>query len=153
LRTFPDKAQTVVPEDRVAEGPGQIVAEEGVDLILAEAGDALSPAERMENAPAAVRNEPPPERVEQPVRKKVDVEVHERLPQALQPRRHQAVPALPVFFSRLASFFSFTVLEGFFLTSFLTSLSFPMSFPPVKICCRAVFSYLNRPFFATKIFF
>ena len=110
---------------------GVIGINDGADAPLAEVGDALSPVERMEDAPPVVRNELSPDRVEQPVRKEVDVEVHERLRQALRPRRHQASPAFPVFFSRLASFFSFNVLAGFFLVSFLTSLSLPMSFPPV----------------------
>ena len=110
---------------------GVIGIDDGADAPFAEVGDALAPVERMEDAPSVVRDKLSPDRVEQTVRKEVDVEVHERLRQAFRPRRHQASPAFPVFFSRLASFFSFNVLEGFFLVSFLTSLSLPMIFPPV----------------------
>src|SRR3990172_2765796 len=51
----------------------------------------------------------------------------------LRGRRHgrdQTSPDFPVFFSRLAACFSFNVLEGFFLLSFLTFLSLPIISPP-----------------------
>src|SRR5450756_206206 len=89
---------------------GIIGINHGADAPLAEVSDALTPVERMEDAPPVFRDELSPDRVEQAIRKEVDMEVHQRLRQAFRLRRHQTSPAFPVFFSRLASFFSFNVL-------------------------------------------
>jgi hypothetical protein len=73
----------------VVETPGDIFAvgvigvNDWTDASVAEVGDTLTPIERMQDTPPIVRNELPPDRVEESVRKKVNVEVNQRLRQLL----------------------------------------------------------------------
>ena len=69
---------------------GVIGINDWTNTFIAEVGDTLTPIEWMQSTPPIVRNELPPDRVEQPIRKKMNVEVHERLRQSLHPGRHQA---------------------------------------------------------------
>src|SRR5208283_587391 len=77
----------------VVKTPGDIFAvgvigvNDWTDASFAEVGDALTPIERMQDTPPIVRNKLPPDRVEQLIRKKVNVEVNQRLRQLLCPGR------------------------------------------------------------------
>ena len=57
---------------------GVIGVNDWTDTSVAEVGDTLTPIEWMQDTPPIVRNELPPDRVEQPIRKKMNVEVNQR---------------------------------------------------------------------------
>ena len=67
----------------VVETPGDILpvgvigVNNWTDTSVAEVGDALAPIEWMQDTPPIVRNELPPDRVEEPIRKKMNVEVNQ----------------------------------------------------------------------------
>ena len=86
--------------------------------MFPQVGEALAPVELMEDLPAVVRDELPPDRIAELIGKETDVEVDKRPRQDSRPGGHQISPLFPAFFAFLASFFSFNVLEGFFFGLF-----------------------------------
>jgi hypothetical protein len=85
----------------------------------------------MEDTPPIIRDKLPADGIGEPVREKMGVEVDKGVGCFPHVSPHQ-IDVFSAFFSFLASFFSLGVLPGFFFVSFLTSLSLPMTHPPLS---------------------